>query len=149
MTTKLPAIPAKNAGKREENGGKRWKTILAFCRSFAGDWCQNGVIVFCRQWLSRLPSLFWKIGVLVVVVFSGKLLSFCWEILNKIFPIYIYIIGDERGFFFGGVIKQNVPSTCQRREKSRSAKCFNYTKSLSDVTKNNTKKLDNAGNCVL
>ena len=43
---KLPAIPAKNAGKREENGGKRWETVPAFCRGDAGDWCQNGVIVF-------------------------------------------------------------------------------------------------------
>lgn len=62
-TTKLPAIPAKNAGKREENGRKRWKTILAFCRGFAGDWCQNGVIVFvgdgfqdCRRCFERLVS---------------------------------------------------------------------------------------------
>ena len=60
---KLPAIPAKNAGKQEENGEKQWEAILAFCRSFAGDWCQNGVIVFvgdgfrvCRRCFEKLVS---------------------------------------------------------------------------------------------
>ena len=74
---KLPAIPAKNAGKHWKNGEKRWETILAFCRSFAGDWCQNGVIVFvgdgfrvCRRCFERVGCrdwcrLFWKIIILL------------------------------------------------------------------------------------
>ena len=61
---KLPAIPTKNAGKHWKNGEKRWETILAFCRSFAGDWCQNGVIVFvgdgfrvCRRCFEMVSGL--------------------------------------------------------------------------------------------
>ena len=60
---KLPAIPLKNARKRWKTRRNRWEIMPAFCRGFAGDWWQNGVIVFvgcgfqdCRRCFERLVS---------------------------------------------------------------------------------------------